>query len=280
MVTKKQRRALVLGGGGVTGVAWETGLLLGLERHGIALRSADLIVGTSAGSAVAAQIAGPTALEELYEAQVEGRVKELPGSLGPLGLLRLVIALRGTRDETRALAKVGRAALRATTVEEPVRRAVIEQRLPVHTWPKTAVKIPAVDAATGELRVFDASGEVSIVDAVAASCAVPMVWPPVTIGSARYFDGGIRSVANVDLAAGHDRVIVITPQTLGLRKGSAPAEQLAQLAPAASALIAPDAPVRAAMGRNPLDPTARAASAAAGLAQADRVVDEVRAAWG
>lgn len=272
-------RALVLGGGGLTGIAWETGLLLGLERRGIRLRTADLIVGTSAGSAVAAQVAGPTKLEELYQAQVEGRVDELPGKLGILGMIRLAVALRGTKDERRALAKVGASALRAETVPEPVRRGVIEQRLPVETWPDTALRIPAINATTGELTVFDASAGVDLVDAVAASCAVPMVWPPVTIGSQRYIDGGMRSIANVDLATGYERVIVITPGTGALRKGAGPAEQLTAIGASKTALVSPDPAAKAAMGRNSLDPSARAASARAGLEQAGRVADIVRAAW-
>ncbi len=271
-------RALVLGGGGLTGIAWETGLLLGLERRGIPLRFADLIVGTSAGSAVAAQIAGPTPLEDLYQAQLEGRVAEIPGKLGAVGILKLVFALRGS-DQNTALARVGALALRADTVAEPVRRAVIEQRLPVHAWPQTPLKIPAVNAVTGELSVFDSTSGVDLVDAVAASCAVPMVWPPVTIGAERYFDGGIRSVANVDLAVGHDRVIVITPEIRSLRRGAGPAEQLEALHAAGSTLVSPDGAAKAAMGRNSLDPGARAASAAAGLEQADRIADLVRAAW-
>lgn len=280
MSTISPLRALVLGGGGLTGIAWETGLLLGLERAGLPLRTADLIVGTSAGSTVAAQIAGPTPLEELYAGQIEGRVRELPGKLGVLGMIRLLLTMRANQDERAALAKIGAAALRAQTVAESARFAVIEQRLPTHTWPTVALKIPAVNAVTGEFTVFDATSGVELPAAVAASCAVPMLWPPVTIGTERYFDGGIRSVANVDLAAGYDRVIVITPQTQGLRKGSAPADQLTALGAARSALVAPDAAVRSAMGRNALDPAARAASAVAGFEQANRVADDVRTAWG
>lgn len=124
-------RALVLGSGGLTGIAWATGLLLGLERLGLRYSLSGLIVGTSAGSAVAAQLSGPTSLEELYQAQLDGRVAELPGALGPRGILRLVLALRGT-DERKALTRVGALALGARTVAVPLRRAVIEQRLPVH----------------------------------------------------------------------------------------------------------------------------------------------------
>lgn len=275
-----QHRALVLGGGGVTGIAWETGVLLGLERRGIPLRSADLIVGTSAGAAVAAQISGERSLDELYEAQVAARVGELPARLGLLGIIKLVFAMRGTLDEREALAKVGSLALKASTASEADRLAVIRQRVPMSHWPESALLIPAVNALTGEFTVFDRLSGVDLISAVAASCAVPMVWPPVTIGGERYFDGGIRSVANVDLAAGYDRVIVIAPQTSALRAGSAPAEQLESLHPSASALVSPDAPARRAMGRNSLDPSARPASAVAGLEQADRVAEVVAAAWG
>lgn len=279
-MTASHDTALVLGGGGLTGIAWETGLLLGLERRGISLRSAELIVGTSAGSAVAAQIAGPTPLEDLYDAQIEGRVQEIPGKLGLLSMLKLLLALKGTANERAAFAKVGKHALHAKTVAEPVRRAVIEQRLPVHDWPQTAMRIPAVNARTGELVAFDAASGVDLVDAVAASCAVPMVWPSVTIGSQRYFDGGIRSTANVDLAAGYERIVVIAPTTASLRKGSGPSEQLAASAPTRSVIVAPDAPAKSAMGRNSLDPAARASAARAGLAQAERVAEDVARAVG
>lgn len=270
--------ALVLGGGGLTGIAWETGLLLGLERHGIPLRSADLTVGTSAGSTVAAQIAGPTPLDELYDAQIEGRVEEIPGKLGMFDVVRLYLAFAGARDQRVALSRVGARALRANTVAERARRAVIEQRLPVHSWPERALRIPAVNARTGELATFDADSGVPLVDAVAASCAVPMVWPTVTIGNERYFDGGFRSSANVDLAAGHDRVVVITPSTRTRMTGMGPGEQLNALDTCGSALVAPDAGAMAGMGENVLNPALRPAAARAGLAQADRVVEKVRAA--
>ncbi len=64
-------RALVLGGGGVAGIAWITGLLFGLSEEGVDLRNADLILGTSAGSAVAAQLGCSLSLEELYRRQVD-----------------------------------------------------------------------------------------------------------------------------------------------------------------------------------------------------------------
>jgi NTE family protein len=85
-------------------------------------------------------------------------------------------------------------ALDSETVPEEVRRAVIESRLPVHEWPDRSLVIAAVDAMPGELARFDRNSGVPLVDAVTASCAVPGVWPPATIGGRRYIDGGTRSL--------------------------------------------------------------------------------------
>ena len=63
------RRALILGGGGVTGIAWETGLIAGLADRGVDLAAADVIIGTSAGPVAGTDIASGQELESLYQAQ-------------------------------------------------------------------------------------------------------------------------------------------------------------------------------------------------------------------
>ena len=78
---------------------------------------------------------------------------------------------------------------------------MIAQRLPSHGWPDQVLRVTAIDIATGELVVFDGDSGVDLVDAVAASCAVPGAWPPVTIGDRRYMDGGVGSTINLDFAA-------------------------------------------------------------------------------
>ena len=75
--------------------------------------------------------------------------------------------------------------------------------------------ITAVDAVTGEFTAFNAASGVSLVDAVGASCAVPGVWPPVTMAGRRWIDGGIRSPANADLAAECERIVVLAPLPRG-----------------------------------------------------------------
>ncbi|MGW4293139.1 patatin-like phospholipase family protein [Micromonospora chersina] len=274
-------RALVLGGGGVTGVAWELGLLAGLAARGVDLTGAELVVGTSAGSVVGAQVCSGAPVEELYAAQLRPARAEVAARLGVAVLARWAWAGTRGRDAVRARARVGAMALAARTPSEQSRRAVIAARLPVHGWPARRLLVTAVDAASGEFVVFDAGSQVSLVDAVGASCAVPGVWPPVTIGGRRYVDGGVRSPVNADLARDARRVVVLAPTRAGFGPMPRLSAQVAELrsAGAAVAVVSPDRAARAAIGRNVLDPARRAASARAGFAQAAAVADEVAAVW-
>ncbi|HET6533359.1 MAG TPA: patatin-like phospholipase family protein, partial [Actinoplanes sp.] len=176
---------------------------------------------------------------------------------------------------------LGRAALRARTVPEARRRAAIRTRVTRDEWPATRLRIPAVAAATGEVTVFDNTSGVSLIDAVAASCAVPLVWPPMTVAGVRYIDGGARSIANVDLAAGYGRVVVIAPATAALRRRDKPAAQAAALGPGVrSVVVSPSEAALTAIGRNPLNPDRRADAAEAGRKQAAEVADRIRTVWG
>jgi NTE family protein len=278
---KNDRKALVLAGGGVTGIAWELGILAGLADLGVNLSDAHVLIGTSAGSAVAAQLSSAIPIEELYAGQLSEASAEIAARIRPGLLLRWALASLLPGDDQRARARVGKLALSAATVSEADRLAVIEKRLPVHEWPERALLISAVEAETGELAVFDRDSGVPLVDAVAASCAVPMVWPPVTINGRRYVDGGVRSIANADLAKGCGRVVVLAPTTASPRRSGRISNQLATLSPHLhSAVVTPDAKTRKAMGRNPLDPAFRAASAKAGRAQAASIRDDVAVVWG
>jgi NTE family protein len=274
------RRALVLGGGGVTGIAWETGLLAGLAQAGVDLVSADVVVGTSAGSVVGAQILSGIPLEDLYAEQLKEGGGEIAAKMGARAIAWFIIGSLWPGDERWGRARLGGAALRARTVPESVRRAVIEQRLPNHAWPDRRLLITAVDAETGEAKVFDREGDVPLPVAVAASCAVPLVWPPITINGRHFIDGGVRSVANADLAAGCDRVVVLAPVAYALRRAQRIDAQLATLGPnVQSTVISPDAQSRNAIGSNSLDPGRRAVSAKAGRLQAAGAARAVAAVW-
>lgn len=273
-------RALVLGGGGVTGVAWETGLLFGLAEAGIDLTKADLVVGTSAGSVVGAQITSGVSLETLFEAQVASASGEIAARISRTALARYLAASAWPGNRQKARAWIGRAALRAKTVPEEERRRVIAGRVPFQMWPQQRLLIPAVDAETGEAAIFDKDSGVELVDAVAASCAVPVVWPPITIRGRRYIDGGVRSIANVDLAAGCERLVIIAPVAVALRHADRPAVQAAALGTGVrSVIISPDAASRAAIGGNVLDPAGRAPAAHAGRVQAASIAEQVREVW-
>ncbi|RKR91937.1 NTE family protein [Micromonospora pisi] len=271
-------RALVLGGGGVTGVAWEIGLLHGLDQCGVDLSLADTVIGTSAGAAVAAQLTGRTPLADIYAAQLDNGSGEIPARIGAGHLVRFMVASAWPGDRRHGRAWLGRAALRAGTISEAERRAVIERRVPDRRWPDRRLLVTAVDTETGVDVVFDADSGVPLIDAVAASCAVPLTWPPVTINGRRYMDGGVRSIANVDLATGHSRVVVIAPASSALRRSDRPRTQAEALG-VPHIVVTPDATARAAIGPNMLDPTRRPAAARAGHDQAASIADQVRTVW-
>jgi NTE family protein len=266
--------ALVLGGGGVAGVAWITGLLAGLADAGQDVTGADLLVGTSAGSVVAAQLGQGLSLDELYARQVEPDLQSAE-IMADLDLTSLGTEFAGVLMHATTVPEirraVGRYALDAATVSEPERRAVIESRLPSREWPARTVRIVAVDAETGEPRVFDNDSGVRLVDAVTASCAVPGVWPPVTIDGRRYVDGGVRSGENADYAAGATRVLVIAPLgDVDLFPTEKPLSQaVAEMRTNGTevAIITPDEASQVAFGTNPLDPSTREPAAVAGRAQ-------------
>jgi NTE family protein len=283
MTAEKARggKALVLGGGGVTGVAWETGLLFGLAEKGILLTDAALFVGTSAGSVVAAQVTSGTPLSQLYEAQVTESSNEIAARMSTAAIIQFLLAAALPGDRQRARARLGHAAMRAKTVPAAERLAIIAGRLPNHEWPQQAqLLITSVEAESGKDVVFTKESGVSLVEAVAASCAVPLVWPPISINGHHYIDGGVRSTANVDLAGGCARIVVIAPIAVSLRRGDSPAGQIAAMGTGVqSIIISPDAAARAAIGSNVLDPAHRVVAAKAGRAQAALVAEQVRAVW-
>lgn len=266
-------RALVLGGGGVAGVAWELGILAGLHDKGVDVRDADVIIGTSAGSVVGAQITSGTDIESLFASQMIPAEQSKERSV-EFDATRLMEAFSeaiagGSFDPETIRARIGAYALKAPTVPEAERHAIIESRLPIKEWPQQRLLIVAVDTRTGEEYIMDRESGVSLVDAVAASCAVPGIWPPVTIAGHRYMDGGVRSTVNADLAKGYKRILILNP--LGANAdffGGLNAEvTLLQQDGSQVLVIAPDAASTTAIGQNPLDPATREPSARAGRAQ-------------
>jgi NTE family protein len=221
-------RAVVLGGGGPVGIGWEAGLLVGLKEAGVDAALADAVVGTSAGSVVGFTLASggdlTQAVSLIGAAGVDDTAAEPPVTAGADaagGLEALMASLaEAARHPERAegvRARLGSLALGTTTITE-------EQWLGMfasfagQAWP-AGFSCTAVDTATGTFRVWDGDAGVEPQQAIASSCAVPAIFPPVTIGGTRWMDGGVRDMLNVDVAAGHEAVLVVSCTLLDLPEG-------------------------------------------------------------
>jgi NTE family protein len=261
------RTALVLGGGGATGIAWELGVLTGLAEAGADITDAGTVIGTSAGAHVGAQISTPGGLGRAFAAQFEPHV-ESPVRPSPARLMRLVVALMWPGSSERRLSRLGRQALKAHPVVSPEQRlADVRASIGDAGWPDRDLRVTAVEAETGAFTAFDRESGVDLVSAVAASRAVPFVAPPMAIAGRHYIDGGMRSPANADLAAGADLVVVIAPMPKASSRDMAIPAQLARIGATRTLVITPDGDGRAAMGRYPYDVARRADTARAGQRQ-------------
>jgi NTE family protein len=209
-------RALVLGGGGPVGIGWEAGLVLGLADGGVEVGRADLVVGTSAGSVVGAHIRLGTDLAVYAKGRTEAAARgdsDVPSSadLPPEQMLAFIDvvteAFRATAHEP-GRAVIGRYALEAQTIVTPERQLSFFAELADRAWPD-GFACTAVEAATGRFVVWDVTSGVDLQLAVAASCAVPGIFPAVEVAGKRYMDGGMRSGINADMAKGHDVALVV-----------------------------------------------------------------------
>ena len=296
-------RALVFGGGGATGNAWLVGVVAGLAEAGLDVLDADLTIGTSAGSTAAAQFTA-AAPAELYAAAIAGSGSG-SGSARPSGrsqagprppmtdhLAAFQAVIASSADAADMRRRMGAAALAAddgTDAGGDAARSArwsetVAARLGGARWPDRRMLITAVDARTGEPVTFERDSGVDLVDAVAASCAGGAF--AYAIGDGRYIDGGYRSFAeNADLAAGYERVLVLSPLG-GMSRypeewGLSLATQVAALRAGGSRVevIAPDAE-DAHLFANPTDFTLRVPAAHAGRAQGMALPARLEDFWG
>ncbi|GIG22491.1 patatin [Cellulomonas chitinilytica] len=293
------RRALVLGGGGSAGNAWLIGVVAGLVDAGLDVTDADLVIGTSAGATAAAQITSATPAE-LFAQTVQGVPPRRPAPVGPEPgrvparpaanpvetLLGLIDASRSPADYRRRICAATRELEAASDGSGTARwRAVVTPRLPRLHWPERAVLLTAIDADTADPVVFDRHSGVELVDAVAASTSNGLGSGPYRIGDHRYLDGGYRRNENADLAAGYERVLVLSPlggRTLTpLEWGQQLAVQVDELRASGSTVetILPDARSLAAFGDNMMDPTTRPPAARAGHDQGRALAGALSDFW-
>ncbi|GAA4345756.1 patatin-like phospholipase family protein [Angustibacter luteus] len=294
---QSRQRALVLAGAGAAGNAWELGLIAGLAEAGVDVTEADLIIGTSAGSTVAAQVTSGTRPADLYAAILA----EVPparrtgnaapsrragsGVSGPDYLEWSNAIIAAAEDASDMRRRLGAAALelQPSGGTSPTRwRDVVAARLPSHHWPQQPVLIPAVDARTGEPVLFDRGSGVDLVDAVAASTSA---MTPYRIGENQYLNGGYRRSENADLAAGYERVLVLSPfsgrsrmpAAWGMDLGS----QVDELRAAGSEVetVFPDAGAGDVFNANALDPSTRLPAARGGHDQARLLAERLSDFW-
>src|SRR6266542_1144491 len=284
------RNALVLGGGGALGISWEIGLLAGLLEEGIDVAGADLIVGTSAGSIVGTQVALGKTTAELIDDQNEpddGKIGALMAGIDPASVLQLFMRWAGIKEVTReTCAEIGAAALAAQTVSEDEWVAYFEDHLEGAAWPERPLLLTAVDCETGAFQTWDRDSGVGLGRAVASSCAVPGLFPAVTIHGRKYTDGGVRSGTNADLAGGYDAVLIVAPigarsdgidPLLG-RQARAEAEAL-NAGGTGAELVFPDAATLEAMGIKRMDVGRRGVTTHAGIAQGRALASRLAGSW-
>jgi NTE family protein len=207
------KRALVLGGGGLVGIAWETGVLLGLRDGGVDAREADLVIGTSAGSMVGVRVAaGHDLADQLQPPEGGLPMPELGLDLDAYD--RIMDAWTSVDLMTEEVAReIGREAHAAPTCDVAAWVAQTGGACGVDDWPATDYVAVSVDVATGRHRGVDRDSGVLLASAIAASCAIPGIFPPVPFDGALWMDGGVRSGTSADIAAerGADRVLVVAP---------------------------------------------------------------------
>lgn len=292
-------RALVLGGGGPVGIAWESGLVAGLAEGGVEVARADLIIGTSAGSAVGAQLAMGRSPQQMHAAVAADAGNARPGptraNVGAGGAAPNLLPLmelmqKAQRDDVPAeevRKEIGAFALAAKTMSEEDFIATFGRMLASsESWPAKDYRCTAVDAADGSFVTWSGDSAVPLSRAIASSCSVPGIYPPITINGRRYIDGGMRSPTNADIAVGYDFVLVVAvtanvegPMAEMSRKRLEGELQAIRDGGGEAALISPDEASREAFGLNLMDFTRRAGAAEAGLNQGRAEAAKLRNVW-
>src|SRR6266540_4231965 len=244
-VPRRPRTGLVLGAGGVLGAAWMAGALAALQRQlPYAVGTVDLIVGTSAGSALAAALRCGVAVDDIVEHQRGTALALLPdlseidrdagGPLPPLPqmrvgsprlLLNTALAPHRVHPWVAASALVPQGRARHTSLQGLVRGLLAQaepQPRPVTArttgdgWaPGGETWVMAVDYDSGRRVAFGRAGAplATLPEAVVASCSIPGWYRPTLIAGRRYVDGGVHSTTSLDLLADVDldEIYVLAP---------------------------------------------------------------------
>ncbi|MFI1912573.1 patatin-like phospholipase family protein [Nocardia sp. NPDC020380] len=270
------RPALVLGGGGAAGVMWLFGLTLGLRQTGIDLSLAGRIVGTSAGAVLGANLAGNVDLADLLASLPSEPPAPEPtpssATSSPADSLQLNAA---DIDPVARRRRIGAHALELDLGDPADHIARMSQLLGITDWPHHDLLITAVDATTGALRTWTREGKATLPEAIAASTAVPGVFPAIPIDGSHFLDGGLRSPINADLAAGAPLIVILEPFAHLFPRAATDTE----LAGAPTISITADTPAISAFGSDLFAPAARRPAFEAGVRQAAQAATRLRDVW-
>lgn len=275
------KKAVVLGGGGITGIAWETGLLEGLSHKGVALQTADWIQGTSAGAFVGTALSSGYSmkayLQKLMEIDPTNDYAEVTKEVYQLWENAFVIGQTSKRLVGQQFGKIIRS--HPSNVSNEKREAAIIDRLVTSEWPNN-LGITAIDAETGELHIFDKSSNVPLIKAVSASGAVPGVWPHLNFLGKDWIDGGMVSPTNAEYAKDYDQIVILAPLTQ--KYGLIPDifEVKKQLEEHSSvSLIVPDKSSVRSIGSNIYDSSRIEMIGEAGFQQGVKIAEQVSKLW-
>lgn len=216
-------RAVVLGGGGMVGVAWEVGVIQGLAVSGVEVAGADILLGTSAGALVSGALCLGHSLDTI------ARRPEISGGANPIGdempatrianpqdaakgLEIFALWTRRAGSDPEARRRITELALQVESIPQSALLATIGGLIPDSPWPER-LRVTAVDGESGEFVVFTKNNPAPLTEAVAASCAVPAIFHPITIDGRPYIDGGVHSTTSADtlIEDRPDQVLIIAP---------------------------------------------------------------------
>lgn len=285
-------RAVVLGGGGIFFIAWQVAYLHELGERGVDLAKASLITGTSAGSVVAAILAGGRLEVARRQIAVLARVPTLVAAMAPAADLQpsqtraLELFRNATDADPVTIKHIGHAALAADAAPPAKIRRSVAGVLAMRKWPAPSLHIATVDTYTGERLVVRADSGIPVSAAAAASSSVPGLFSPQPIADRRCMDGGVSGTGtNGDLAVGARAVLL-----LSLGANAPKGEAMMTIAP--DSVDSEVAAMRAAGGevlvRGPLeldlttlmDPASIPAAVAMGQEQAAGDAADIAAIWG
>jgi len=187
------RVGIILGGGGETGIAWQTGVLAALAKAGLTPAVTDVVVGTSAGALVGAYYSAGLNLDDLVAKEPAGEVSTAPLPAGegmtaiPAEIIAALASTEGTLEERGR--RVGALAMTASTpISSADLVAYVATMLPGSDWPALDFRPTSVNAETGETVLWTKADGVPFAAAVASSAAVPGFLPTVQIDGRHYTD--------------------------------------------------------------------------------------------